>query len=211
VAATLVTLVLSPLGLQGSDDRRSGETPAVVDSPPYATGIRLGIVRYVGRERAGLARTPRTFRPRCLVVRLRATIGKRRLATWHWLNVLGLPREPTRYRERDTHGCLYLRFLRALWAARADATWRLVVKLREPEAAIRHVFGRYAEEALAVARCESGLSRRALNGQYRGLFQLGSWERWRYGHGDTALEQARAAYAYFKASGRTWGPWSCKP
>jgi hypothetical protein len=133
--------------------------------------------------------------------------------------VLGLPRTATRYRERDTHSCRYLYWLRALWSARADATWRLVVKLRDPEAAIRHVFGRYADEAIAVAACESGdrdgdLSPSvvwARNGQYRGLFQMGSYARSRYGHGDSVLEQARAAYRYFVDSGRTWGPWSCKP
>jgi hypothetical protein len=194
VAATLVTLVV---GFGGSERQVSERV-----WPSHSRGGEVGF---------GSDTRSETRKPRCLIVRLRASIGHRRIATWHWLDVLGLPREPTRYRERETHGCPYLRFLRALWAARADATWRLYVKLREPEAAIRHVFGpRYAGEALAVARCESGLSRNARNGQFRGLFQLGSWERRRYGHGDTALEQARAAWRYFVASGRDWRPWSCR-
>jgi hypothetical protein len=73
------------------------------------------------------------------------------------------------------------------------------------------VFGRYAAEALAVARCESGLSPSAQSGQYRGLFQMGAAERSRYGHGPSPYAQAKAAHRYFVDSGRGWGPWSCKP
>jgi hypothetical protein len=80
-----------------------------------------------------------------------------------------------------------------------------------PHRAIRAVFGRYADQALAVARCESRLSVRAQNGQYLGLFQMGHNERSLYGHGPTAYQQARAAHRYFLASGRAWGPWACKP
>jgi hypothetical protein len=77
--------------------------------------------------------------------------------------------------------------------------------------AIRFVFGSYAEEAIRVASCESGLSVNATNGQYLGLFQMGDYARGRYGHGPTAIEQAKYAYAYFVASGKSWGPWECKP
>ena len=80
-----------------------------------------------------------------------------------------------------------------------------------PTEAICHVFGSYCDQALQVARCESGYSATAQNGQYLGLFQMGSNERSLYGHGGTALEQARAAYRYFVASGSDWSPWSCKP
>lgn len=80
-----------------------------------------------------------------------------------------------------------------------------------PQGAIRHVFGRYAEQALAVAWCESRYDVWAGNGQYLGLFQMGDYARSTYGHGDTALEQARAAYAYFAASGYDWSPWACRP
>jgi len=51
----------------------------------------------------------------------------------------------------------------------------------------------------------------AENGQYLGLFQMGDFARGAYGHGHTALEQARSAYAYFVASGRDWSPWECQP
>jgi hypothetical protein len=80
-----------------------------------------------------------------------------------------------------------------------------------PRIAICDVFGRYCDEALAVARCESHLQTTARNGQYLGLFQMGWYERQLFGHGRTARQQAKAAHAYFVRSGRDWSPWSCKP
>ena len=45
---------------------------------------------------------------------------------------------------------------------------------RERNTAIIHkVFGRYGHQAVRVARCESGLTVGATNGQYLGLFQMG--------------------------------------
>ncbi len=85
---------------------------------------------------------------------------------------------------------------------------------------IRAVFGQYGSQAVAVARCESGLSTGALNGPwppsryretYAGAFQFGSFARSRYGFGWDIWTQARAAYAYFKAAGYSWSPWQCKP
>lgn len=78
-------------------------------------------------------------------------------------------------------------------------------------AVIRSVFGAYGDQAVAVARCESGLYVYAQNGQYLGLFQMGEYARARYGHSWTALGQSRAAYAYFRDSGSDWSPWQCKP
>lgn len=82
-----------------------------------------------------------------------------------------------------------------------------------PHAAIHLVFGPYGDQAYSVARCETGgtFSVYASNGQYLGLFQMGSWERATYGHGWTPIEQARAAWRYFVASGRDWSPWQCRP
>jgi hypothetical protein len=76
---------------------------------------------------------------------------------------------------------------------------------------ICQVFGPYCSQALRVSFCESRFSVNAANGQYEGLFQMGSRERSIYGHGSDAWSQARAAYRYFVASGRGWGPWECKP
>ena len=88
-------------------------------------------------------------------------------------------------------------------------TKRKLVSL-PPRAAICSVFGSYCQEALAVARCESRLSTGAQNGQYLGLFQMGSSERRLFGHGSTARDQAAAAHRYFVRSGRDWSPWSCR-
>jgi len=73
------------------------------------------------------------------------------------------------------------------------------------------VFGPYCAQAIAVARCESGLSTTAENGQYLGLFQMGSVARAKYGHGPDAWTQAEAAFRYFADSNFSWGPWTCKP
>lgn len=95
--------------------------------------------------------------------------------------------------------------------AQAERTRLLASFERSPQKAICHVFGSYCGEALRVARCESGYSVDAQNGQYLGLFQMGVSERRLFGHGESALEQAQAAYRYFVRSGRNWSPWSCKP
>jgi hypothetical protein len=81
-----------------------------------------------------------------------------------------------------------------------------------PKVAICRVFGRrYCGQALKVSWCESRHSTNAQNGQYLGLFQMGSSERRLFGHGRTAHRQALAAHRYFVVSGRDWSPWSCKP
>ena len=80
----------------------------------------------------------------------------------------------------------------------------------EPKIAICSVFGDHCHEAVAVASCESHLSTTAQNGQYLGLFQMGSYERRLFGHGATAHAQAVAAHRYFVRSGRDWSPWGCR-
>jgi hypothetical protein len=104
------------------------------------------------------------------------------------------------------------RIERSARSTREAAQRRLMAKLsRSPANAVCYVFGDYCGQALRVARCESGLQTTAQNGQYLGLFQMGSSARQLFGHGQSALAQARAAYRYFVRSGRDWGPWSCKP
>lgn len=76
---------------------------------------------------------------------------------------------------------------------------------------ICEVFGPHCEAALRVSWCESKWYVWAQNGQYLGLFQMGSYARGRFGHGSGAWEQARAAKRYFVSSGRDWSPWTCKP
>ena len=79
-----------------------------------------------------------------------------------------------------------------------------------PKEAICNVFGSYCREALAIAWCESRHEITAQNGQYLGLFQMGSYERQLFGHGATARSQAVAAHRYFVRSGRDWSPWACR-
>jgi hypothetical protein len=70
-----------------------------------------------------------------------------------------------------------------------------------------------SSEAWSVARCETGgtMSVWANNGQYLGLFQMGSFARSTYGHSTNPWGQARAAHRYYVASGRDWSPWTCRP
>ncbi len=100
---------------------------------------------------------------------------------------------------------------RAAIRKREQARHLAAVRRESPRQAICHVFGQYCRQALAVARCESGLSTTAENGQYRGLFQMGTSERRLFGHGPSAFAQVRAAHRYFVYTGRDWSPWSCKP
>lgn len=109
--------------------------------------------------------------------------------------------------------CLYVAWIAARWRGQLKQARRTYASLSSPEGAIRHVFGRHGDQAMRVAGCETGYtySVYAQNGQYLGLFQMGSYARGKYGHSSTALGQARAAYAYFRDSGYGWSPWTCKP
>lgn len=116
--------------------------------------------------------------------------------------------------------CAWARYAASEWRGRAAAAkesyyrWKedLARRLADPTFAILYVFGPvYGPQALRVASCESGRGIWAQNGQYLGMFQMGSSERAIYGHGNTPLAQAQAAHRYFVASGRDWSPWSCKP
>ncbi len=96
-------------------------------------------------------------------------------------------------------------------ARRAKVRRLAAVEAATPRSVVCRVFGEHCQEAVAVSSCESGLRTDAQNGQYLGLFQMGSSERRIFGHGPTAVAQATAAHRYFLASGSDWGPWSCKP
>ena len=97
--------------------------------------------------------------------------------------------------------------------ARSEQATRQLQAIRKagPRKAICHVFGAHCGEALRVARCESRLRLVRGTASTCGLFQMGSSERRRFGHGRTAFQQAKAAHRYFVLSGRDWSPWSCKP
>lgn len=141
-----------------------------------------------------------------------------RQATWEWQDKLGLQR--TRVAWQKFQSCKFAHWTARRWMKRAHAHRakylahvRFLRRLNsDPKAAICYVFGRYCGQALAVSGCETGgtYSLYAKNGQYLGIFQMGEHERATYGHGSTYLEQARAAYRYFVASGKDWSPWTCR-
>jgi len=137
-----------------------------------------------------------------------------RVATWHRQDDRLAHRSSTNYAERHSHSLRYLGSVATLWRVRAHRERALAKRYENVFAAIRYVFGTYADQAIAVALCEGGSpvpSVNAQNGQYLGIFQLGAGERSRYGHSHTALGQSVAAYHYFIATGRSWRPWECRP
>jgi len=97
--------------------------------------------------------------------------------------------------------------------AYAAATAKASASVVGTKHAICVTFRNYCSQALSVSYCETGGTYNiwAQNGQYLGLFQMGSFARSRYGHSYNAWGQARSAYRYFVDSGRDWSPWSCKP
>lgn len=95
--------------------------------------------------------------------------------------------------------------------ASAEDAGRIESQQARAKNIICKVFGPFCREALSVSWCESKWYIWAQNGQYLGLFQMGSSERRTYGHGPGAWAQSKAAYRYFVASGRDWSPWSCQP
>lgn len=69
----------------------------------------------------------------------------------------------------------------------------------------------HGDEAYRVSDCETGhtFSVWASNGQYLGIFQMGSNERRKYGYGVSPWDQAKGAHNYYLRAG--WAPWECKP
>ena len=73
-------------------------------------------------------------------------------------------------------------------------------------------------QAVAVSGCETGYTYSiwSKNGQYLGLFQMGTKERERWGFGNDPWEQALNAFKMFKWTsthepGDPWHRWSCRP
>jgi murein DD-endopeptidase MepM/ murein hydrolase activator NlpD len=88
-------------------------------------------------------------------------------------------------------------------------------------AMIAQVFGAYAPQALAVARCESGYNPGAWNptpvwdGEHaQGVFQIIPSTYARSGEGGSvwnAWDNINAAYRIFARDGYSWREWACKP
>lgn len=147
-----------------------------------------------------------------------------RAATWRWQHEREADELAGPGPRARGHSCAFVRAGAETWRARARAArkrterWRREVRV--PEKAIAHVWRHEGpaaiDDAVDVARCETGgtFSVWARNGQYENIFQMGSWERRTFGWhvaGDPALVAARAAHRYNRATGGTWGRWSCKP
>jgi hypothetical protein len=65
-------------------------------------------------------------------------------------------------------------------------------------------------EALAVARCESGLDPDAVNGQHAGLFQIAlDWHAAKFAGRDPFDAQANTDVAFAIWSDQGWSPWAC--
>jgi Lysozyme like domain len=119
---------------------------------------------------------------------------------------------------KDASSALRYAELRVRRLSKTVAVLRAKVRTRDtrrlasmpPRKAICAVFADDCRAAIAVAWCESHLQTTAQNGQYLGLFQMGSYERRLFGHGASAHEQAVAAHRYFVTAGRDWSPWSCR-
>jgi hypothetical protein len=99
---------------------------------------------------------------------------------------------------------------------RLASDWRRTHRRPAPDAVVPAItlaarrYGLSPSGMLRVAECESRLSRTAMNGQYLGLFQLGSFARARYldGTWSDAWANATAAARYARDAGG-FGPWTC--
>lgn len=143
------------------------------------------------------------------VHQLRGGIAWHRAKTWHLQDELGVARTPTEHAERHTASVAYLRWMDRLWLHRhKEARREFLSHSGSVPALIQRVFGPASPMALRVAKRESGYCTCAVNGQYLGIFQMGSHERATYatiGY-STAYEQIVAAHNYYLVSG--WSPWS---
>lgn len=142
---------------------------------------------------------------------LRHAIAYHRSQTWRYQDHAGIQRTPTEHAERHSTSVSFLWWIDHLWQRR-QARARHLASSRTSGSVpslICRVFGSACGEALRVARCESNFSIHAVNGQFLGIFQMGSHERAAYatiGY-STAYAQIVAAHNYFVVAG--WGPWSC--
>lgn len=149
-----------------------------------------------------------------------------RNATHKWEQKLNKTWTKSTFNASKIRSCAYTKWVAHRWMRRAHKervsyvqrlrqhTRQLQSIYSDPRAAICSVFGRYCDQALSVAECESGFNIYAANGQYENIFQMGYEERKTYGwhtKGSPAIVASRAAYRYFVDVGMSWSPWSCQP
>lgn len=181
---------------------------------PQESSVLIAKYDHAVKRNAQVLRKINKHKASCNLYRARQYINSKRKATWGWQDKLLMPHTKTSYAEKKVHGCKYLKWSGKHWAKIAYKHYKLYVAVNTDHAkAICFVFGSYCQQALVVARCESGhsMSTHAHNGQYLGMFQMGSYARKLYGHSEEPLVQAWAAYRYFVASGKDWSPWDCQP
>lgn len=140
------------------------------------------------------------------IVVLRKQIHKDKSVIRFWHNHTDLWQKHSYIANRDVHwarvslpiATASLKRLTAHYVSYSGSVPQLICK----------VFGSACSMAVRVASRESGFSIYARNGQYLGIFQMGSSERAKFatiGY-STAYEQIVAAHNYFLVSG--WSPWS---
>ena len=96
----------------------------------------------------------------------------------------------------------------ALGGAGGTSTAEASNQYAQVQQAVCHYFrGSLCSTAMQIVNCETGgtYDPRSSNGQYLGIFQMGSNERATFGHGNDVWTQARAAYRYYLKAG--FGPW----
>lgn len=149
------------------------------------------------------------------VVHARNAVAWQRSSTYHWQDVSGVRRTPTKYAERHTKSVAYIHWMVQLWKGRhlhAKQHMMGILAKSDPASAqriIKYVFKGNGSFALTISYRESRYTVGAANGQYLGLFQMGTGERATYatiGY-STAYEQTVAAHNLFLARG--WEPWTC--
>lgn len=175
------------------------------DAPRKAESVATGKANAL-QMRSLLARKLKAAHKHRTTIRFFKTHRQLMRSTGQRAIALRALRRSTRGLKRTTKEIAYYR--RLIRLRKAEQLSRRLASA-PPRVAICGVFGRYCRQAVSVAWCESHLSTKAENGQYLGLFQMGSQERRLFGHGRTAHQQALAAHRYFVRSGRDWSPWSC--
>jgi hypothetical protein len=139
--------------------------------------------------------------------RHRSASGRKPLAVVTLARLASQARRVHRHHPGRSAGAVFARLCRR---------WRTAHRRPRPGNVVGSVrlaatrYGLSADGMLRVARCESNLQRAAANGQYLGLFQLGSYARERYLRGDwrDAYANAMAAAQYAHEAGG-WSPWTC--
>lgn len=166
--------------------------------------------------RPGRSGAPSAPQETSRVVSLRHSIVAHRAATWRFQDLMGVPHTRASHVVGRSRSVPFLRWANGLWNNRQKVARRNLAELRRSTSPsvvprlICVVFGpAECSEGRRIAWGESRDETWAANGQYLGLFQLGSGERASYatiGY-SSAYQQIVAAHNLYRARG--WEPWTC--